>query len=113
MELSKPRSDGDSGVRPVDRIDFDMLRAIASARQASSATVRAMHMAPVADEAPSMTGCAQTMALLRGEQAPTSGAFRAAGAATLFDNDAHFGADNGTDFGAGNRAGNGSNGNAT
>lgn len=42
MELIKPQTDSDSAVTPIERIGFDVIRAIVSARAASSPTVQAL-----------------------------------------------------------------------
>lgn len=42
MEITAQPNGQDSGVRPVDQVEFDMLRSVFAARQASTATVRAL-----------------------------------------------------------------------
>lgn len=71
MNHINPTQSMDSGMRSVEQIGFDMLRAIISARQAGSATVRALSGAHAsADPQQVPTGSSgSTMALLTSRSA--------------------------------------------
>lgn len=46
MDWTKPNANGDSARQPIDRIDYDVLRALLRARQDASPTVRMLQNAP-------------------------------------------------------------------
>ncbi len=47
MDWTKPDVNSDSARQPIDRIDYDVLRALLRARQDASPTVRMLQNAPV------------------------------------------------------------------
>lgn len=69
MNLAIHTPGQDSGARAVERVGFDMLRAILAARQAGSATVRALSAAQApAHDLPGHDPQTTTMALLSGRR---------------------------------------------
>ena len=83
MEWLSPPNQSDSLARPVERVDFDMIRAIIGARQSASATALAVVAsdgdAAVHDTAAPRESLMRVMHLLAGrtrsDAGPTRGAF--------------------------------------
>ncbi|QJQ31484.1 hypothetical protein GV829_02660 [Sphingomonas lacunae] len=82
MEITVQPHGQDAGVRSVNQVGFDMLRSVFAARQASTATVRALSSVQASDTQASLSSDSESpssLALLTGRRpaggGPLGGAF--------------------------------------